>query len=647
VGAAPAGPTDRGGRRRPDRPGTPSGSPGPPRPDPSGRGLPALLGAGACAGLALLASPLALPLLAVPLVAAVLERHPRPEGPGRGSPGGRFRPPRSVGPVLGLGVALWAALPLWIAGQGLDPERARQLLGGPPGRGSLPASLAASPLSWLLAGGGLAAAIWAWRSRVRAPHGARPPRDPRLLAWVATGGAGALLATLLGWPVEQALPFALPAAAAAVGVALARLWRARASFDLPQAPAAALAERRRELVAGRVAVAATVAVGCVLLAQGLDWAGRYGGPADNGLGRLAAVVADRLPDCSAVNAAGADDRARLLAAGVNVTDFGSGPAARAAGVRYFVLTGGAAAEQGGRTPPALARWVRRHGRPLADLPSPSLSRVQLWQVDAAPLDPAADSLAVPGGAFSNVQGSACGGYRVLDSDLGTFHTAYLALGGKAVLGRPLCSVWTSDGPALQAFDTMLLGAVPNAAGKRPSVRPADLPLLLAKLDPRAVAAAGIPRPSAPPPTTTTGVRMLLTQPPIARLYLGMDPEAAAPTDWRRAAERFGRPLGVPSVLPDGAVRQPFERVVIELPPGGGPARLVPLGQLAVRLGLVPERALLPEPVPGLPARAPPAAVDPGPFLRLLAGGLGVLALAAAAVAAGRARTGRPAPPPGD
>jgi hypothetical protein len=330
------------------------------------------------------------------------------------------------------------------------------------------------------------------------------------------------------------------------------------------------------------------------------------------------------------------------------TGFASGPAAQAAGVRYFVLTGGAAASRGGHTPPALDRWVRRHGRPLLDLPSPSLSRVQLWQVDAAPLDPAADSVAVPGGAFSNVQGSACGGYRVLDSDLGTFHTAYGALGGKAVLGRPLCSVWTSDGPALQAFDTMVLGAVPNAAGKRPSVRPVDLPLLLAKLDPGAVAAAGIPRPSAPPPTTTAGVRMLLTQPPIARAYLGADPATATPGDWRRAGERFGRPLGVPSVLPDGAVRQPFERVVIELPPGGGPARLVPLGQLAVRVGLVPERARRPEPVPGLPAVTPPGAVDPGPFLRLLASGLGLLALAAAgAVAAGRARAGRPAPPPGD
>jgi len=589
-----------------------------------------------------LGATLALPLLAVPVVAAVLERRPRAAW-------------RALA-ALGLGAALWAALPLWAAGQGLDAEQAGRLLGGPPGRGPLGASLAAFPLSWLLAGAGLAAAIWVWRATPAVGSAAPPavrntgPRDARLLAWVATTGAGALVAVLLGWPVEQALPFALPGAAAAVGVALARLWRARAAPALPpQAPSAALAERRRELVAGRVAVALTVAVGCVVLAQGVDWASRYGGRADDGLARLAGVVDARLPDCSAVNAAGPDDRARLLAAGVNVTEFQSGPAAQAAGVRYFVLSGGAAASRGGRTPPALARWVRQHGSPLADLPSPSFSRVQLWQVDAAPLDPVADRVAVPRGAFSNVQGSACGGYRVLDNDVGTFHTAYLALGGKAVLGRPLCSVWTSDGPALQAFDTMMLGAVPNAAGKRPSVRPVDLPLLLAKLDPRAVAAAGIPRPSAPPPTTTTGVRMLMTQPAITRAYLGVDPATATPGDWRRAGERFGRPLGVPSVLPDGAVRQPFERVVIELPVGGEAARLVPLGQLAVRVGLVPERARHLEPVPGLPARTPPTAVQPGPLLRLLAALLGLLALAgAAAVAVGRARTGRaPAPPPGD
>jgi hypothetical protein len=623
----------------------------------------ALLGAGA--GLALLASPLALPTLAVPAVAAALERRPRAAV-------------RALA-ALGLGVALWAALPLWVVGQGLDAEQAGWLLGRPPGRGSL----AVFPLSWLLAAAGLAAAVWAWRSagagrRARRPAGpdasppvergaappAKPPaglpagrgaappakrraglpparrpapRDARLLAWVATTGAGALAALLLGWPVEQALPFALPAAAVAVGLTPVSLWRARAAAAREQTgdgrSAAALAARRRELLTGRAAVAAVLAVAGLVLAQGVDWTHRYGGPADDALGRLAGTVGARLPACSAVNASGPDDRARLLAAGVNVTEYTSGPAARAAGVRDFALTS--------RARPALARWIRQHGSPVADLPSPSLSRVQLWHVDADALDPLADSVVVPGGAFSNVDGSACGGYRVLDDDLGGFYTAYLDLGGKAVLGRPLSSVWTSDGPALQAFDTMVLGAVADATGKRPSARPVDLTLVLAKLNPRAMAAAGMPQPSAPPPITIAEVQTLMTEPAITRAYLGMDPATASQGDWRRAGERFGRPLGVAKVLPDGAVRQPFEHVVIELPAAGGPARLAPLGQLAVRLGLVPEPARRPEPVPGLPARTAPTAVDPGPFLWPLAGGLGLLALAGAVrLVAGRALTGR-------
>ena len=117
--------------------------------------------------------------------------------------------------------------------------------------------------------------------------------------------------------------------------------------------------------------------------------------------------------------------------------------------------------------PSLAAWVRQHGTRMAAHPSRSLSGVELWRVDAAPLDPVADSLPLPDGVFSNTSGSACGGYRVVDSQAGSFHTAYRSVGGKAVLGRPLGSVWTSDGPALQAFDTMVLGRSRRPAARRP------------------------------------------------------------------------------------------------------------------------------------------------------------------------------------
>jgi hypothetical protein len=376
----------------------------------------------------------------------------------------------------------------------------------------------------------------------------------------------------------------------------------------------------------------------VLAAQGIDWAARYDQPADDALARLVATVGDQVPPCSAVNASGPDDRARLLAAGATVTEFSDGPAAHAAGVRYFVLTGGTA--RGGPMTPSLAAYVRQHGSRLAAHPSPSLSRVELWRVDAAPLDPVADSLPLPAGMFSNVSGSACGGYRVEDSQVGAFYTAYRAIGGKAVLGRPLGSVWTSDGPALQAFDTMVLGSVPAASGP-PAVRPIELPPLLAKLDIEAVADANIPLPSVRPPVTNQETRALLSDEPIARAYLGGDPASASAEDFRRARDRFGRPLGTPQMMPDGALRQSFERAVLEVPVGGGPARPAALGRLAVRLGLVPRQAMRLEPVPGLPARPAETRLEVAPLLRMVGGGLVLLALAAGAgvVVARRSRTG--------
>jgi len=577
-------------------------------------------------GLALLVSPLALPVLAVPVVAQLLQR--------------RYQDAWKDMAALGLAIALWLLLPVWVAGQGLDAGQAGWLLGRPPGRGSVAASISDAPLTWLLLAGGVTAAVLTWRHRSGARSG-DGLGAVRLLAWMATSAAGALVAIAVGYPAEQALPFAVPAAAVSVAVGAALL-----------VAAAGNAEGRR--VAGGVRGTAGVVprsiggwvgagVGVVLVgllaAQAVDWDGRYGRAADGGLGRLVATVGAEVPACSAVNASGPDDRARLLAAGVTVTDFSDGPAAHAAGVRYFVLTGGTG--RGGPISPSLAAWVHQHGTRLAAHPSRSLSGVELWRVDAAPLDPVADLIPLPDGVFSNTSGSACGGYRVVDSQAGSFHTAYRSVGGKAVLGRPLGSVWTSDGPALQAFDTMVLGAVPTASGP-PAVRPIELPPLLAKLNVEAVADADIPLPSATPPVTNRQVRALLHDKLIGRAYLGTDPATASAEDFRRARERFGRPLGLPQTMPDGAIRQPFERAVLELPADGGPVRPAALGRLAVRLGLVPRQAMRLEPVPGLPARPAETRLDPAPLLRLVGGALVLLLLAAAAgtVLAWRSRTAR-------
>jgi hypothetical protein len=557
----------------------------------------------ACGGLALLVSPLALAVVAVPVVAELLQ--------------GRYQEASKDMAALGLVIGLWLLLPMWVAGQNLGAGQAGWLLGRPSGRGPVAESVAAAPLTWLLVGAGLAAAGLTWRHR----SGARSdggPEAARLLAWTATSAAGALGAIALGYPAEQSLPFAVPAAAVSLAVGAVTL-----------AAAGGTRQARRVALAG----AGVMLVG-LLAAQAVDWAGRYGKPADDGLGRLVATVGTEVPSCSAVNADGPDDRARLLAAGVTVTDFSDGPAALAAGVRYFVLTGGT------RHPvaPSLSAWVRQHGTMLAAHSSRSLHGVELWRVDAAPLDPKADLLPLPDGVFSNTTGSACGGYRVVDSQVGTFHTAYRSVGGKAVLGRPLGSVWTSDGPALQAFDTMVLGAVPTAGGP-PAVRPVELPSLLAKLDVKAVADADIPLPSVRPPVTNREVRALLREELIGRAYLGTDPATATNEDFRRARDRFGRPLGLPQMMPDGAMRQPFERAVLELPADGGPVRPAALGRLAVQLGLVPRQAMRPEPVPGLPAREAETRLDPAPLLRLVGGALGLLLLAAGAGAVVARRSG--------
>ena len=91
---------------------------------------------------------------------------------------------------------------------------------------------------------------------------------------------------------------------------------------------------------------------------------------------------------------------------------------------------------------------------------------------------------------------------------------------------------------------------------------------------------------------------------------------------------------MPSILGAGSFEVAYAMVDgwirVEVSDDGGPARLAPLGQLALRLGVVvPQQARPPEPVPGLPARAPPTRAEPGPFLRLLAAGIGLLALGAA------------------
>ena len=304
-------------------------------------------------------------------------------------------------------------------------------------------------------------------------------------------------------------------------------------------------------------------------------------------------------------------------------------------MRYFALTGATA--QGGPQTRSLAAWVRQHGSRLADLPSPSLSGIELWRVDAALLDPVADIVPIPGGIFSNVTGSACGGYRVVDSQLGAFHPA---TGPPAA--RPSSAARSArSGPATARRcrrSTRWSGRDP--VGQRPpDVKPIELPPLLAKLDVEAVAEADIPLPSARPPVTDRPGPALLDDRLIARAYLGTKPGvglrrglAAAASGsagrWdgprrcrtRRSASRSsGRCWSCRPTAARSAGRP------------GPPGRASAWSQAAMR----------PEPVPGLPARPAEVGSTRGPLLRPL----GVaLALLAAAAAAGRGRPPDPGRP---
>ncbi|HEX3213902.1 MAG TPA: hypothetical protein VH016_15130, partial [Actinomycetota bacterium] len=89
-------------------------------PRPTLRWLPLVAAGG---GLALLVSPLALPVLAVPVVAELLQ--------------GRYQEAWKDMAALGLAIGLWLLLPVWVAGQDLGAGQAGWLLGRPQGRGSV------------------------------------------------------------------------------------------------------------------------------------------------------------------------------------------------------------------------------------------------------------------------------------------------------------------------------------------------------------------------------------------------------------------------------------------------------------------------------------------------------------------------------
>ena len=542
---------------------------------------------GLASGAALLADGRSLILLLVPLAFAVLVR-PRVDG----------LVGRAVA-ALGVGVGFWAAFAAWVArapgAGGLDErlDRIAALVHLTAADRPLPVS---RPLDLVLPRDlatvavlvlAVPALVAVWRRGERA--------GVFLVAWNLVVLAALVLLAGLGALDESWLVYVVPGAIAADVLGLGALRDLAASRGTWP--------RRAAGVAATVVVVALVALG------GYGWDGRYG-RADHALAQMSTLVATT-PGCSALNAGNPADPDVFAVGQRRVTEFANGGAALASGVRYFLLRGDDVAARRGAAGGSLPGWLRDNGRQVAAYSSPSHGSVQLWEVQQPPGSRVADLVRVNGGAFENVVGSACGGFAVLDGAGARFWTGYQGVGGKVVVGRPLSRPWQAGGLTMQAFDTMVLGSVPDPRGGPPLARPVALLTRLNRQDPRLLDVTGMPRATIAPPRGIQERQRLLTEPRIAAYYLrSRQPAAARAADWRLAQARFGAPVSLPRRSTGGVVRQSFENVVIEVDIGGA-VRLAPLGALAAKAGVVPAEALSLDPVPGLP---PPGGryLRPGP-----------------------------------
>jgi len=542
---------------------------------------------GLASGAALLADGRSLILLLVPLAFAVLVR-PRVDGlVGR------------VVAALGVGIGFWAAFAAWVArapgAGGLDErlDRLAALVHLTAADRPLPVS---RPLDLVLPRDLATAAVLVLAVPALAAVWRRGERaGVFLVAWNLVVLAALVLLAGLGALDESWLVYVVPGAIAADILGLGALRDLAASRGTWP--------RRAAGVAATVVVVALVALG------GYGWDGRYG-RADHTLAQMSTLVATT-PGCSALNAGNPADPDVFAVGQRRVTEFANGGAALASGVRYFLLRGDDVAARRAAAGGSLPGWLRDNGRQVAAYTSPSHGSVQLWEVQQPPGSRVADLVRVNGGAFENVVGSACGGFAVLDGAGARFWTGYQGVGGKAVVGRPLSRPWQAGGLTMQAFDTMVLGSVPDPQGGPPLARPVALLTRLSRRDPRLLDVTGMPRATIAPSRGIQERQRLLTEPRIAAYYLrSRQPAAARAADWRLAQARFGAPVSLPRRSTGGVVRQSFENVVIEVDIGGA-VRLAPLGALAAKAGVVPAEALSLDPVPGLP---PPGGryLRPGP-----------------------------------
>ncbi len=604
---------------------------------------------GALTGVTLLTKEVTVFLLLTPVVFGLLRR--RRDLVGRGLAG------------LGAGIAVWLAFPLWSVAIGRFPDfldvktaTLQRLLGASQITGWNRPGVSFPQVLWqdagqyaptyLALGVGAGALVWLWLRR-------NGEAGDYLLAWVGCGFAFAAYNVAAGTLNEQffvyVVPGAVVASVAAADAAHQRLRRGprRAVPFRPQPAGGGVvipfpATRRLARTPVSRTRLALAAVPLVLLAvtgatSAVSWATHYATRHD-GVRVVDDYLKTHLPTGSTINASGDPDKFAAQLPGYTFTTFASGPEARSYGVQYFILTPFDVFARYGAMTPQLASWITGHGRLLLSAPTSSGSDMQLWRVTDAGAGAGVPVGVeqVDGGLFVTTRGSRAAGFLVPDGPAGDFATAYQAVGGRDVVGAPRSRVFTDQGSALQVFDDVVLGTSGPAG---PSAQVAPLPMVsrLAVTKPGDYSAAGLPvlvsafsgttRVTA---LTAAQVTARLTDPAIARAYLGTSPDQATAADLARARSRFGYPISLPATGADGTVRQAFENVVIGRP-ADGPAQPQPISALLQRSGVlqVPQSATVAQAPPALPTDLPPAQnSDVRPFLAVLAG-FGLLAGGAA------------------
>ena len=557
---------------------------------------------GLLGGLALLTNQITIFLVVVPPVFALLERN-----------GPLIR--RSFA-ALAIALALSLTFLLWAVelGQGrsflhVQTATLQRLVGlvqitglNMPGvslTGSLVRSVTQYSSSYVVLASGFAALVWCW-TRINTESG------NFLTAWLTASYAVGGYIVAVGTLNEQFFVYLLPAAivgSVMFADALIARWTSRSTRR-------AIRHRGYSGTVPRwaLAIAAGGCTGMVGLSAS-SWITNYSGTSD-GVVLADQTIAATLPACSMVNASGDSEKYSDLLPGYNFQSFSVGAAALAYGVHYFLLSPNDAIESNGNMTAALATWIQDHGRRLFSFPSQVYKTVQLWYVPASPYNAMADFVNITGGAYVNTVGSRCGGYDVTNGSQGSFYAGYQAMGGKSMVGDPLSRVTGSgEGGYEQLFDGAVLTDQPAS---RRAIRPLPIVAMLAERSPASYRRAALP------PVLASGTvadpRAWLTNPAITHAYL--DAHQDSPGAYAAAVQRYGEPLGPPSVQRGGEISQAFADVILQVPARGGTVHAATVTPEALAAGVlrIPASARDPQPAPPLPNTpsppTPPSSAEP-------------------------------------